>query len=51
MGIKDIPECTDGLIDLIINIQPASLQIGKDTFMLPNDRDRYRAEYIRNRFK
>ena len=51
MGVKDIPECTDSLIDLIINIQPASLQMGTDMFMLPNDRDRYRAEYIRNRFK
>ncbi len=46
MGVKDIPKCSVGMTELMINIQPASLQVslGKDLTAL--ERDKYRAEYI-----
>lgn len=51
MGVKDCPKCTSGLTNLLINTQPAELQIKSNKNMLPNERDSFRAEYIRKMFE
>ncbi len=48
MGITDIPEFRIQPVELMINIQPASIQVSHNTDMTPTERDKYRAEYIRN---
>ena len=51
MGIKDMPQCSVGFTELMINIQPAGLQLFNNREMLPSERDKYRAEYIRKTFE
>lgn len=48
MGVSDIPKFNIQPVELMINIQPASIQVSQNTDMTPLERDRYRAEYIRN---
>jgi len=48
MGIEDLPKFKIRPIELMINIQPASIQISQSMDMTPLERDKYRAEYIRN---
>lgn len=48
MGVKEIPKFKIQPVELMIHIQPASIQISQNTDMTPLERDRYRAEYIRN---
>ncbi|MDD5944932.1 MAG: protein arginine kinase [Clostridia bacterium] len=47
MGAAEMPKCSQSLIQLMINIQPASMQINAGRDMTPDERDKYRAEYIR----
>lgn len=51
MGVEGLPKCTVGLAELMINIQPASLQVANRAEMTPMERDKYRAEYIRKMFE
>ncbi len=51
MGIEGIPKCSVGLVELMINVQPAGLQVANHTEMTPEERDKYRAEYIRKMFE
>lgn len=48
MGVAGIPKFKVLPVELMINIQPASIQISHKADMTPTERDRYRAEYIRN---
>lgn len=51
MGIEKLPKCSIGFVELMINIQPAGLQLLNNREMLPSERDKYRAEYIRKTFE
>ena len=51
MGISGLPKSSIGLVELMINIQPAGLQVDNRTEMTPLERDKYRAEYIRKIFE
>lgn len=51
MGITGLPKSSIGLVELMINIQPAGLQVDNRTEMTPLERDKYRAEYIRKVFE
>ncbi|MEA4973942.1 Protein-arginine kinase [bioreactor metagenome] len=48
MGVAGLPKLKVQLVELMINIQPASIQVSHKTDMTPLERDKYRAEYIRN---
>ncbi|MCD8037032.1 MAG: protein arginine kinase [Clostridiales bacterium] len=51
MGVGELPKCSVELIQLMIEVQPAGLQVSNQKEMIPEERDKYRAEYIRKMFQ
>ncbi len=51
MGVSGLPKCSVGLAELMINIQPATIQVSGRGDMTPMERDKYRADYLRKVFE
>ena len=50
MGIAEVPMPKMGLFELMVNIQPATLQMIEGKTLSSSERDKFRADYIRKAF-
>ncbi len=51
MGVSGLPKCSVGLAELMINIQPATIQVSGGCDLTPAERDKKRADYLRMVFE